>query len=226
MAKEKTIEFATPKWEYLDVKIVGDTPLIVHAWSQKAKIIMLEQQMQKASAKKKQREPKVPWNDFKNSLYWLTEMPDDGGDDTDAKKKFLAAYDAGARFGFKADGIKQCAASGAYRNGYSKNAISVKSLFYLYGSTDASTFELAEIVGSMPKIREDIVRVGMGKTVDLRYRAQFDEWSIPLTIKYNANGMYSIDQLLTFIEVGGMTVGIGEWRMEHNGQYGAFHVSA
>lgn len=55
------------------VTIVGDTPLIMHAWSEKAKKQMLDAQMGKA--KGKQKEKKSPAQDFIDSLYWLTDKP-------------------------------------------------------------------------------------------------------------------------------------------------------
>jgi len=48
--------------------LVGDTPLIVHKWSDKAKKMMLDKQMKKASAGK---EAKDPEKDFEDSLYKL-----------------------------------------------------------------------------------------------------------------------------------------------------------
>jgi hypothetical protein len=48
------------------IKLVGDAPLICHAWSNKAKRQMLEKQMGVATAG---REKKNPESDFENSLY-------------------------------------------------------------------------------------------------------------------------------------------------------------
>lgn len=46
--------------------LIGDTPLICHAWSQKSKEAMLAKQMKKAVPKK---EAKDPERDFRESLY-------------------------------------------------------------------------------------------------------------------------------------------------------------
>jgi hypothetical protein len=48
------------------VQIEGDTPLICHRWSEKAKRQMLDKQMKKATPKK---EAKDPVEDFRSSLY-------------------------------------------------------------------------------------------------------------------------------------------------------------
>ena len=55
------------------IRIVGDTPLIMHAWSEKAKREMLQKQMK--ATKTSAREAKNPVEDFIRSMYWLTPMP-------------------------------------------------------------------------------------------------------------------------------------------------------
>lgn len=52
------------------LRIVGDSPLIVHAWSQKARQAMLDAQMGKARGKK---EPKDPQAEYEGAFY---RMPD------------------------------------------------------------------------------------------------------------------------------------------------------
>lgn len=54
------------------IKLVGDSPLICHAWSSKAKKEMLDKQMKKAKSAK---EAKDPQRDFEESLY---KHPDGG----------------------------------------------------------------------------------------------------------------------------------------------------
>ena len=44
-------------------------------------------------------------------------------------------------------------------------------------------------------------------------------------MSYNANGMYSLEQIVNIINAGGYACGIGEWRPERDGQYGMFHVA-
>src|SRR5208283_2284464 len=54
------------------VQLVGDSPLIVHAWSKKAKQQMLDKQMKRA---KQAKEAKDPQKDYEESLY---RSPDGG----------------------------------------------------------------------------------------------------------------------------------------------------
>lgn len=52
------------------ITVVGDSELVVHAWSQKAKAEMLDKQMGKARAKK---EPKDPQRDYEEAFYRLPD---------------------------------------------------------------------------------------------------------------------------------------------------------
>jgi hypothetical protein len=58
--------------QYLKLRLKGDSPLICHAWSEKAKKEMLDKQMKKA---KQAREAKDPQKDYEESLY---RIPDGG----------------------------------------------------------------------------------------------------------------------------------------------------
>lgn len=55
---------------YYNMRLVGDSPLIVHAWSDKARKEMLDKQMGKAQAKK---EPKDPQQDYEQAFYRLPD---------------------------------------------------------------------------------------------------------------------------------------------------------
>lgn len=221
--KETTININAPEFEVVKFKIVGDTPLIVHAWDEKAKRMMLEKQMGKAA--KTKHEIKVPTNDFINSLYWLTEKPQNGIDDADAQANFDAAVKAGAKFGFSLGGIKQSFITGASRGGLDVKMTELRGAFFLEGDTEASNFDFAEIVGPAPIMREDMVKIGgQSKTADIRYRGEFRDWEIPLRMRINKNGKYSVEQLLNCVTMGGFVTGIGEWRPERDGQYGMFHI--
>lgn len=69
---EKVIELPRMNLGTIEINIVGDSPLICHAWSKKAKQEMLDKQMKKAKGAKAAKDPE---KDFKESLY---EHPDGG----------------------------------------------------------------------------------------------------------------------------------------------------
>ncbi len=86
-----------------ELRIVGDTPLIVHAWSAKAKKEMLDKQMGKARAKK---EPKDPQRDYEDAFY---RLPD--GTPAFPTIAFKAAAVGAAR---QVDGLKMTFLRGAF----------------------------------------------------------------------------------------------------------------
>lgn len=196
------------------VRIAGDTPLIMHRWSEKAKRMILEKQMKKTKSSAK--EAKNPVEDFIESIYWMEGKPSEY-----TEEAFDEACRNGARFGFPVTAIKQATISSSYRNGITKDMASLRGAFFIAGEGSEL---LAEVKGCTPTMREDMVRVGMG-VADIRFRGEFANWYMDLQVSYNANGAYTLDQIINLINVGGFSCGIGEWRPEKDGNYGMYHVA-
>lgn len=217
--KEEIIEIKPIEIQKVKVKLVGDTPLIMHAWSVKAKREMLEAQQGKAKGKKK--EPKNPVYDFIESMYWIKGKPEVEStmSEEDCEEAFAKAIKNGAKFGFPVTAFKQAAISAAYRMGWSKDKMSLRGVFFI----DANEDGLVEIKSDTPIMREDMVRVGMG-TADIRYRGEFRNWSAELVVSFNKNGNYSLENIINIINAGGYVCGAGEWRPERDGQCGMYHV--
>ena len=216
--KIETVEIKPIEMNTVEVTLIGDTPLIMHAWSEKAKRMMLEAQQGKAKGKKK--EVKNPVDDFIQSMYWLDGMPNTAGnDEEDCKELFVQAIQNCARFGFPVTAFKQAAISAAYRMGWTKDKMSLRGVFFI----ESDFGDMAEIVSDVPEMREDMVKIGMG-TADIRYRGEFKNWRTTFRIKYNVNGQYSLENILNILNAGGMVCGVGEWRPERDGQFGMFHV--
>lgn len=192
-----------------NIKIVGDTPLIMHKWSEKAKKQILDKETGKAKTKK--HDIKDPVREFIDSMYWLEGEPEDK-----TEEGFAKAIQNGARFGFPAISVKAAAVAAGYRTGITKNQVIMRGAFHIDD-------EFIEINGT-PVMREDPVVVG-GQTrgADLRYRGMFEKWSSVITVKYNA-GAVTLEQLVNLFNLGGFCCGLGEWRIEKGGTYGAFHV--
>lgn len=210
---EQVLEIRPIELETVTLKIVGDTPLIMHAWSEKAKREMLEKQMK--VTKTKSRDAKNPVEDFIRSMYWLTDMPTEM-----TEEGFEKAIEQGARFGFPVTAFKQAAISASYRMGWSKDKMSLRGVFFIEGDEN----QMIEIHSDTPIMREDMVKVGMG-TADIRYRGEFRGWWAELRITYNKNGQYTLEQIINIVNAGGYVCGVGEWRPERDGQYGMFHVA-
>lgn len=210
--KNEVIEITPIRIKKASLRIVGDSPLIVHAWSEKAKREMLDKQMGKNQTKKKAA--KNPVEDFINSMYWMTEKPQKMDEES-----YEEAIANGAKFGFPVSGLKQSAISAAYRMGWVKDKMGLRGTFFI----DADEDGLIEIKGDAPIMREDMVKVGMG-TADIRYRGEIRNWYADITISYNELGKFNLQDIINVLNAGGFVCGLGEWRPERDGQYGMFHV--
>lgn len=195
------------------ITIIGDTPLIMNTFSEKAKREILDKQMKKAT---KVKEAKNIWECFMESLHWITEKPKDkDGKVIYTEEAFKQAIENNAKFGFPAVGIKQSALSAGYRANILKNKVCMQGAFHIKE-------ELVEIQGEL-SMREDMVRIPMGGA-DVVFRGEFKNWRSTFSVTYDKN-VISLEQLIQLINYGGYAVGIGDWRPEKNGNHGMFHVA-
>ena len=206
------------------LKIIGDTPLICHAWSKKAKLEMMSKHLKKAAQAKEARRPHV---EFADSLYWLTEKPNLDDLDDDEARQILAEVIPQSKFGFPALAFKAAALTAGFQQGaLARNAgtgtlarTTARGAFRVIGN------EFAVIEG-LPTPREDIVRIGgaTSKVPQVCYRAEFKSWSTELDIQYSAN-VITIEQIANLFMLGGLAIGVGDWRPEKNGTFGTFHIA-
>lgn len=86
--------------------------------------------------------------------------------------------------------------------------------------------QLVPLTYESVSMREDTVRIE--KTADLRYRAQYNDWSVVLRIRTVA-GQFDLESLLALVDAAGVG-GVGEWRPSaphsSTGSYGVFEVQA
>jgi hypothetical protein len=75
-------------------------------------------------------------------------------------------------------------------------------------------------------MREDMVKIGAGlnKTANLAYRAQFTVWAMRVTGRFNPT-VVNEEALAFLIQESGLSSGLGEWRNERKGMFGAFHMA-
>ena len=206
----------------VDLTLVGDTSLICHNWSEKAKIIMRQNQQAKEpnKSKNKPKEPRRPILEFAESLNWIPEKP---ALNTMTDDEILDAV-ANGKFGFPVCGIKKAAIEGAYQMGFIKKQTTARGCIYMTGIDHD---EYATIEGVCVS-REDLVRVANG-SADLRYRAEFKaapktpQWKMVVRCEI-LFGIIQPEELANMIYVGGVTNGIGDWRQAKDGIHGRFHV--
>ncbi len=144
MAKKQEVTIITIpplKKDVLEVKIIGDSHLITHAWSEKAKKEMLDKQMKKA---KQGKEAKNPNRDYQESLYWL-----------DKNNKLIKPKNADPNkhhlFGFKTIAFKAAAVKAANDVGLAMTF--TRRSFHIVG-------EFVPIKCDKIVMREDMVRIG------------------------------------------------------------------
>lgn len=203
--KSTQIDLHAAQRRSLTVYLIGESPLIVHAWSKKARLMMLAKQM----GEKVPQIPKSPNRDFVESLYYL---------------------DTG-KYGFPATAIKNAMVTACTSAQKEITKVAAKQSFYVKGEAGhmigASGFEtpvdMVPVVSpNPPSMREDAVRIGM--TSDLRYRGQFTPWAMIVEIIYNQS-VVTQSTVLNLLDIAGMQVGVGEWRPERNGNYGLFRIA-
>lgn len=182
----------------LCLRVGGLSPLIVHAWSEKAKGMMREKQQKQGRVAKAAKDPQA---DFIASKYL-----NKAGEDCVPAAGFRNAMISAGRY---TEGVPMTIIRG--------------SVFVL-----ADPEGLVKLENYKCNMREDMVRVGgkgPGTGVaDLRYRAEYSPWEVMLNIQYNANSL-SAEQVITLVRFAGMSVGLCEWRPEKNGQFGRFDIT-
>jgi hypothetical protein len=75
-------------------------------------------------------------------------------------------------------------------------------------------------------MREDMVRIGAGlnKKANLAYRGEFWPWAIWLSGRFNTS-LCSNTIIAMLVDSSGIATGIGDWRNEKDGIFGAFRQS-
>ena len=207
------------------IRVVGDTPLIVHKWSEKMKRALpaagpLVNTDGIASSKKTYPSP---MESFIDSMYWISGKPTEY-----TEEAFTKAIQNGARFGFRVESFKQAAIDAAYSKKWIANKKGVRGLFFLEPDfIDEDGYQLVEIKGCVPEMREDIVLLsGISRSPDLRWRGQFSHWYCDLKVTYDVDGIYTLQDICNMIHAGGRYNGVGEYRPEKSGQFGMFHVAS
>lgn len=190
----------------IKLTIKGKSPLIVNNFNEKSRQQIIDAQMKKTKTK----ELRNPIEDFMRACYWLTPMPNEF-----TEESFAKALKEGAKFGFPSKGVKASIVSGAYRNGVSKDKVSLYGAFFIPD-------EFIEIKYKEVEMREDYVRIAHGGT-DVRFRPEFKDWTMTFEMEYNEN-VYSLEQLINFINLGGFSCGLGEMRVEKGGNFGSYEI--
>lgn len=193
---DETISLQRLARDELTIRIKGTAPLIMHRFDEKTRKQMLETQKKTIRTARAAKDPDA---NYQASIY---RLPD-------------------GRPGMPAVAFK-AATIGAARN-FDKRIVNMTMLKNALFFTGQGPEQLVLIDGE-PVMREDVVRVGMSKTADLRYRAMFVDWTAELTVIYLPTRLERAT-VVALVDAGGMG-GVGEWRPSKSdtGSYGTYEV--
>lgn len=184
------------EFKYAKIKLIGETPLLVQKFTEKAKKQMAEKHEKKAKGARDSRDKE---QEFRDSLYQIDKKT----------------------YGIPAAGIKNCAVSACrFIEGISMTT--AKGAFQVVDDLNG----LVPLEGDAPVMDERIVRIGkFGNKVAMpRYRGRFDKWSVTFSVKYNSR-IISAEQLANLYENAGFAIGLCEYRPEKSGHLGQFKVA-
>lgn len=154
-SKSVSVEVVEFSIRQVTIPIIGISPLIVHAWSEKS--MKMIQDKQAGKAKNKKHEIRNPEDDYQNAKHVAV----DGWE------------------GFPAAGFKAAMIRGAKMIGMVMK--DTQTAFFI--KADCEETQLIRIHGES-RMRTDMVRVGMGAS-DIRYRPEYPDWYAELTIEFN-----------------------------------------
>jgi hypothetical protein len=194
--------FAIPRPEMRPalIHLAGTAPLIMHRWSEKAIKALEDSQTGKAKA---QRTAKSPREEAYSAAYIIP-----------GKEK---ASDGPGKFYFPAEAFKHAYLYGISQLNDTKKFPKTRATGWVFIDGDP-------IIGfASMEMRTDVGR----DPVQMVYRLQFNEWTAPVNITFNANTI-TIEQVAALFDLGGVG-GIGEWRpsapKNKSGNYGRFRVT-
>jgi len=177
----------------------GDSIIITHNFSERSKQAIRGKQ-QGTKVRQGKKELVNPELLFKEALYVF-------GNNT---------------IGFPATWIKQSTVKGCRMCDIPMTR--ARQALFFKGTEDP---EHIEILKSAPQMREDPVPTGgMGSGWTLAYRAEFPlPWEAEVEVEWLENVM-TLEQVITLVNYGGFSAGIGAWRPERGGNKGRYHVKS
>ena len=180
----------------MSLAIQGEGGLICHNFSEKSRRQIAEKQAMGVKAPKDKRNPDA---EYQAAFYHLV----------------------GGGYGFPCSGFKQSAIRAAkLLDGITMT--DARQMFFIEadGRDVVRQIPCVRIHGE-PMMRTDEVKVQ--QAMDLRYRPEFPQWSATLTIEYDEDNI-SASSIASLLYRAGLSVGVGEWRPEKNGDFGRFEL--
>lgn len=181
------------------VCVLGRSPLIYNAMSEKAKCELLMPKGRMTSAEKRTNLKHDPIEEFQNSVYRVM------GDNSPTRLVFPSA------------GFKRALMDAALDMPTNASKAQMGRLTYVVGS-DVSIWGVPELLMSVVRSAD------MNKTPDVRTRAILPQWASKVTIRY-VEPMLNATTVTTLLAAAGFVLGIGDFRQQKGaGNYGTFEL--
>jgi hypothetical protein len=193
---DATLQIDQINAETIRVPIVGTAPLIMNAWSAKARRQLLDTQ-QGRKTPKVARDPEA---DYEAAFY----RADDGS------------------YGFPVLAFKSATVEANRFYGKSVTKVGLRQALFFSGVYSKSANQSLVPIHGEPRMREDVARPN-GRGADLRFRPEFLEWFSELTVTYVLASLTRAS-VLSLIDAGGLGTGVGEWRPEKGGDFGTYRI--
>jgi len=198
----EVLEIQSLRRQAMQVRLIGDTMLCTHQWSEKAKSEIRDKKAKKSKAGREACDARAEWD----AAFYRDDEGNAALPVIMLKKALISA--AHKDFGVTKGAVAQSVfVRGKSGGGYMTPIIG-----------EPLPFEAPET--------EDAVRVGSGlsKSADLRYRPKWREWAIDVEIEFCPD-IISAEQLLFLLTKSGFGVGLAEGRPEKMSglDWGRFH---
>ena len=197
--KSPEIDVVQLKQGEVTVCVLGRSPLIYNAMSEKAKRELLMPKGRMTSAEKRTNLKHDPIDEFRNSVY-------------------RAMGNLGpTRLVFPATGFKRALMDAALDMPTNASKAQMGRLTYVVGS-DVNIWGVPELLMSVVRSAD------MNKTPDVRTRAILPQWASKVTIRY-VEPMLNATTVTTLLAAAGFVLGIGDFRQQKGaGNFGTFEL--
>ena len=199
MAKAETIVIEEMKRGRIKPWVIGESPLILHAMSQKTKMSLLIPSGRKTAAEKAQSLKHDPLEEYRGSA--IVAMSNKNP----------------TRLLFPATAFKSAICNAALEVPGAKKS-QIGRLTWVNGDT-VNLYGVPEMLMSITRSAD------MNRTPDVRTRPILRQWAAQIDITYVMPTLNEIT-ILRLLEIAGMLMGVGDFRQEKGkGNYGQFRLA-
>lgn len=220
----KLITFA-PRWKTMTVTIKGLSPLAM----QNRPESVIQNLRRKDNGLPVIKYKSTDWRRFIDSIHWIDESKkpntlDDSITEDQYKQQFNKLLEESEKTGqplfyIPTEAFKESICSGSYRNGITKDKVSLRGYFIIRGDKAPISFSSVEMEAVPTKNKN------AKNAMVISVYSKFNDWETQLKISYNEE-LISAENLINVICASGLSTGVMARRTELSfGKYGTFTAS-